>query len=223
MLGGRETVTVADYKALRYTMRCINESMRLYPHPPVLLRRANIPDQLPGENLPTLPAVQVRSSVLCNRDRSPHGHTGGSTIERLATPEPPATPLPIGPRVARDNPVRSVQTACAACSWVRAPCQGLNRPRQTLGQPCRRLQRAREAGHHDQRVQHPPLARGVGRPGRIRAGALWPSGRTGADRAEHGLPLHPLLWRPQVRQVAGHCQYVHTCWRIHLLSLRMLR
>jgi len=48
VLGGRETVTVADYKALRYTMRCINESMRLYPHPPVLLRRANIPDQLPG-------------------------------------------------------------------------------------------------------------------------------------------------------------------------------
>ena len=49
MLGGREAVTVADYKALRYTMRCINESMRLYPHPPVLLRRANVPDQLPGE------------------------------------------------------------------------------------------------------------------------------------------------------------------------------
>ena len=58
MLGGRETVTVADYKALRYTMRCINESMRLYPHPPVLLRRANIPDQLPGEALRLLPAVR---------------------------------------------------------------------------------------------------------------------------------------------------------------------
>ena len=49
VLGGRETMTVADYKALRYTMRCINESMRLYPHPPVLLRRANVPDRLPGE------------------------------------------------------------------------------------------------------------------------------------------------------------------------------
>ncbi len=50
MLGGRESVTVLDYKALQYTMRCINESMRLYPHPPVLLRRANVPDQLPGDS-----------------------------------------------------------------------------------------------------------------------------------------------------------------------------
>lgn len=28
--------------------RCVNESMRLYPHPPVLLRRAIVPDVLPG-------------------------------------------------------------------------------------------------------------------------------------------------------------------------------
>lgn len=31
-----------------YIMRCVNESMRLYPHPPVLLRRALVPDVLPG-------------------------------------------------------------------------------------------------------------------------------------------------------------------------------
>jgi hypothetical protein len=28
--------------------RCVNESMRLYPHPPVLLRRSLVPDELPG-------------------------------------------------------------------------------------------------------------------------------------------------------------------------------
>ena len=36
-------------QALKYTMRCVNESMRLYPHPPVLLRRAMVPDELPGD------------------------------------------------------------------------------------------------------------------------------------------------------------------------------
>ena len=40
--------TFAQYQELRYVMRCINESMRLYPHPPVLLRRALVPDTLPG-------------------------------------------------------------------------------------------------------------------------------------------------------------------------------
>ena len=34
---------------LKYLMRCVNESMRLYPHPPVLLRRAMVDDVLPGE------------------------------------------------------------------------------------------------------------------------------------------------------------------------------
>ncbi|CAN6305963.1 unnamed protein product [Urochloa humidicola] len=37
-----------DVKELKYLMRCINESMRLYPHPPVLLRRAIVDDVLPG-------------------------------------------------------------------------------------------------------------------------------------------------------------------------------
>ena len=48
VLGSRLKPTMADYGALRYVMRCVNESMRLYPHPPVLLRRALVPDQLPG-------------------------------------------------------------------------------------------------------------------------------------------------------------------------------
>ncbi|XP_020517371.1 carotene epsilon-monooxygenase, chloroplastic isoform X2 [Amborella trichopoda] len=37
-----------DAKELKYVTRCINESMRLYPHPPVLIRRAQEDDVLPG-------------------------------------------------------------------------------------------------------------------------------------------------------------------------------
>ncbi|MEW5299434.1 MAG: hypothetical protein WDW36_002452 [Sanguina aurantia] len=48
VMGDRSQPTMADYSNLKYVMRCINESMRLYPHPPVLLRRAIIPDTLPG-------------------------------------------------------------------------------------------------------------------------------------------------------------------------------
>ncbi|KAL9269018.1 Carotene epsilon-monooxygenase, chloroplastic-like protein [Drosera capensis] len=38
-----------DTKELKFLMRCILESMRLYPHPPVLLRRAHVVDVLPGD------------------------------------------------------------------------------------------------------------------------------------------------------------------------------
>jgi len=48
VMGERTQPTMADFQALKYVMRCVNESMRLYPHPPVLLRRAVIPDTLPG-------------------------------------------------------------------------------------------------------------------------------------------------------------------------------
>ena len=41
-------LTASTLPQLRYLMRCINESMRLYPHPPVLLRRAQVKDELPG-------------------------------------------------------------------------------------------------------------------------------------------------------------------------------
>ncbi|MED6156362.1 cytochrome P450 [Stylosanthes scabra] len=37
-----------DIKDLKYLTRCIIESLRLYPHPPVLIRRAQVPDELPG-------------------------------------------------------------------------------------------------------------------------------------------------------------------------------
>ena len=48
MLGEKAQPEVADYQQLKYLMRCVNESIRLYPHPPVLLRRAQIQDELPG-------------------------------------------------------------------------------------------------------------------------------------------------------------------------------
>lgn len=48
VLGDRLSPTMADYGQLRYVLRCVNESMRLYPHPPVLLRRALVADELPG-------------------------------------------------------------------------------------------------------------------------------------------------------------------------------
>ncbi|GIL92956.1 hypothetical protein Vretimale_13020 [Volvox reticuliferus] len=37
---GDRTPTVEDFKSLRFTTRVINEAMRLYPQPPVLIRRA---------------------------------------------------------------------------------------------------------------------------------------------------------------------------------------
>ncbi|KAK9290597.1 hypothetical protein L1049_008768 [Liquidambar formosana] len=38
-----------DIKDLKFLTRCIIESMRLYPHPPVLIRRAQVADILPGD------------------------------------------------------------------------------------------------------------------------------------------------------------------------------
>jgi carotene epsilon-monooxygenase len=48
VLGDSSKPSLEQYRELQYTLRCVNESMRLYPHPPVLLRRALIPDKLPG-------------------------------------------------------------------------------------------------------------------------------------------------------------------------------
>lgn len=48
VLGDADQPSLQQYQSLQYVMRCVNESMRLYPHPPVLLRRALQPDVLPG-------------------------------------------------------------------------------------------------------------------------------------------------------------------------------
>ena len=66
--GGRLT-SAADVAALRYVHRCVNESMRLYPHPPVLLRRARAPDTLPGGV--TVPVGQDVMISVYNIHRSP--------------------------------------------------------------------------------------------------------------------------------------------------------
>jgi len=62
-------LTFAKYQELKYTMRCINESMRLYPHPPVLLRRAVVEDKLPGGY--TVPAGQDVMISVYNIHHSP--------------------------------------------------------------------------------------------------------------------------------------------------------
>jgi len=48
---GDRNPTVADMRELKYTTRVINESMRLYPQPPVLIRRALEPVTLGGYNI----------------------------------------------------------------------------------------------------------------------------------------------------------------------------
>ena len=44
--------SVEQVRALRLTTRVVNEAMRLYPQPPVLIRRALGPDTLAGFHLP---------------------------------------------------------------------------------------------------------------------------------------------------------------------------
>ncbi len=46
--GAGGEVGIGEAMGMGYVMRCINESMRLYPHPPVLIRRASQADTLPG-------------------------------------------------------------------------------------------------------------------------------------------------------------------------------
>ena len=47
MLGDRTVLTYDDVVQLEYTRRCLIEGLRLYPEPPVLIRRALDDDQLP--------------------------------------------------------------------------------------------------------------------------------------------------------------------------------
>lgn len=70
MLGGLEVPTIAAFKELKYNMRCINESMRLYPHPPVLLRRALVAHELPG-------GIKVRRPGPEQRGREREGKKSG--------------------------------------------------------------------------------------------------------------------------------------------------
>ena len=76
---GRVTrpLTAATLPQLRYLMRCVNESMRLYPHPPVLLRRARVKDELPGGfSVPKGQDVMI-SVYNIHRSRAVWGETAG--------------------------------------------------------------------------------------------------------------------------------------------------
>jgi len=70
VLGDSPAPSTAQYAALRYLTRCVSESMRLYPHPPVLLRRARVADALPPGNRSVPPGQDVMISVY-NIHRSP--------------------------------------------------------------------------------------------------------------------------------------------------------
>lgn len=72
VLGDSLKPNIAQYGELKYVMRCVNESMRLYPHPPVLLRRALVPDVLPG-------GYEVRSSA-----RSPQLAAAGPSCQHAS-------------------------------------------------------------------------------------------------------------------------------------------
>ncbi|KAK9921088.1 hypothetical protein M0R45_029617 [Rubus argutus] len=51
-----------DIKDLKFLTRCIMESLRLFPHPPVLIRRAQVADVLPG-NYKVNPGQDIMISV----------------------------------------------------------------------------------------------------------------------------------------------------------------
>ena len=69
VVGDADRPTLAQYRDLKYTMRCVNESMRMFPHPPVLLRRALREDTLPSGL--TVPKDQDVMISVYNIHRSP--------------------------------------------------------------------------------------------------------------------------------------------------------
>lgn len=62
MLGDRSP-TLEDIRALGFTTRCLNEAMRLYPQPPVLIRRALEDDIVGGFRVIDLQHI---ASVSCD-------------------------------------------------------------------------------------------------------------------------------------------------------------
>ena len=87
VLGDEPSPSISQYPSLRYLTRCVSESMRLYPHPPVLLRRARVAATLPPGNWPVPPGQDVMISVF-NIHHSPA--VWGPTAEEF-------NPLRFGP------------------------------------------------------------------------------------------------------------------------------
>ena len=88
VLSDREQPDMAGYQDLKYLMRCVNESMRLYPHPPVLLRRAEVADTLPGTAFLQLSQSLVTVAVVPASGWLIAGATTGC-CSPLGVPAPP--------------------------------------------------------------------------------------------------------------------------------------
>jgi hypothetical protein len=90
VLGDDGMPNVAQYGQLAYITRCICESMRLYPHPPVLLRRARVADTLPGGyevgGLQGAWLGRVQATGLQGQRASAHAHSTSCTPGTCAAP-----------------------------------------------------------------------------------------------------------------------------------------
>ncbi len=91
---------VEQVKALRLTTRVINEAMRLYPQPPVLIRRALGPDTLAGFHLPAGADIFISVWNLHRSDARPR--------------QPPALRPRAPPACVRMDRERTQAGACAA-------------------------------------------------------------------------------------------------------------
>ena len=107
--------TLEQYRDLQFTLRCINESMRLYPHPPVLLRRALVEDELPGGY--TVPKDQDVMISVYNIHRSPAVWDDPHEFkpERFPVDAPPPTELNTDFRYARGTVTACMFPAPRAC------------------------------------------------------------------------------------------------------------
>ena len=102
MLGDRRP-TLEDIRALGFTTRCLNESMRLYPQPPVLIRRALEDDIVGGYRVGC--HILDAEGCMCNLCpmhshflfaqpiHSPTLHEGQEAVvrRRLQLPPPPCS------------------------------------------------------------------------------------------------------------------------------------
>lgn len=87
VFGTKKMPDMQGYQELKYLMRCVNESMRLYPHPPVLLRRAEIADELPGDYF--APLLRFFSHCICIEEKkskihSQNGRKGPKSINSIS-------------------------------------------------------------------------------------------------------------------------------------------
>ena len=67
-----------DVQALRFTTRVLNESMRLYPQPPVLIRRALADDVLYGYKVRASAAPMSVAAAMCSGFKGVYAQIGAS-------------------------------------------------------------------------------------------------------------------------------------------------